>query len=146
MLKFYTRSLLTIVYKKVFGTFLFCLEVDLITQIKKNLVSTHSQKIGLWITHDINNIKQITNAILSTLVRWKRMKKFRSKIWNSLVFGSVKPKFTLTTCTTLSNFVHDFWVDCFPKPKLLSGADRLIYLNISIGISKINSPRPACAP
>ena len=38
---------------------------------------------------------------------------------------------------SLSNLVHDFWEDCCPNPKLLLAADRLIYLNISIGIIKI---------
>ena len=27
----------------------------------------------------------------------------------------------------VSNIVHDFWEDCFRKPKLLLAADRLIY-------------------
>ena len=40
---------------------------------------------------------------------------------------------------SLSNFVLDFWENCFHKPKL--SANRLIYLKI--GISKINSLSPA---
>ena len=35
-----------------------------------------------------------------------------------------------------SNLVYDFWEDCFPKPKLILAANRLINLNTSIGISK----------
>ena len=35
---------------------------------------------------------------------------------------------------SLSNLVHDFWEDCFHEPKLLLAANRLIHLNISIGI------------
>ena len=39
------------------------------------------------------------------------------------------------------NLVHDFWENCFRKPKLLSAANRLIYLNISVDLSKIHAPR-----
>ena len=35
LLEFCTRFLLTIVYKKVFGIFLFCLDLELFTKIKK---------------------------------------------------------------------------------------------------------------
>ena len=35
---------------------------------------------------------------------------------------------------SLSNLVHDFWENCFRKPKLLLAANRLIYLNMSTGI------------
>ena len=31
----------------------------------------------------------------------------------------------------LSNFVHDFWEDCFRKPELLLAANMLIYFNTS---------------
>ena len=40
------------------------------------------------------------------------------------------------------NLVHDFWEDCFSKPKLLLAVNRQIYLNTSIGISKIYVPSP----
>ena len=39
---------------------------------------------------------------------------------------------------SLSKLVHDFWKDYFRKPKLLPAANRLIYVNNSIGISKIH--------
>ena len=42
---------------------------------------------------------------------------------------------------SLSNLVHHFWGECFHKPKLLLAANRLVYLNTSIGISKIHDPR-----
>ena len=46
----------------------------------------------------------------------------------------------------LSNLVHDFLEDCFPKPKRLLAANRLIYLNISIDLSKTHgSPLPSHA-
>ena len=41
---------------------------------------------------------------------------------------------------SLSNLVHYFWENCFRKPKLLLAANRLIYLNISIGVSKFHGP------
>ena len=40
-----------------------------------------------------------------------------------------------------ANLAHDFFEDCFPKPKLLLPANSLIYLNISISISKIHCSR-----
>ena len=33
---------------------------------------------------------------------------------------------------SLNNVVHNFWENCFRKPKLLLAANRLIYLNISM--------------
>ena len=46
---------------------------------------------------------------------------------------------------SLSNLLNDVWENCFRKPKLLLAENRLIYLNISMGISKIYGPRPlAC--
>ena len=39
---------------------------------------------------------------------------------------------------SLSNLVNYFWENCFRKPKLLLAANRLIYLNILIGISKFH--------
>ena len=43
---------------------------------------------------------------------------------------------------SLSNLLNDVWEYCFRKPKLLLAENRLIYLNISMGISKIYGPRP----
>ena len=59
------------------------------------------------------------------------------KIIHSHVFFRVFAK-------SLSNLVHDFLEDCFPKTKLLLAANRLIYLNISIGLSKMQSLAPSC--
>ena len=42
LLKLRTRFLLTIVYKRVCGIFLFYLDLELFAKIKKDLVSTHS--------------------------------------------------------------------------------------------------------
>ena len=33
---------------------------------------------------------------------------------------------------SLNNLVHDFWENCFRKPKRLLDANSLIYLNVSI--------------
>ena len=49
----------------------------------------------------------------------------------------IRKYFLKVFAKSLSNLVHDFWEDCCPNPKLLLAADRLIYLNISIGIIKI---------
>ena len=59
---------------------------------------------------------------------------------NSLT--SIFQDFTLN----LSNIFYDFWEDCFYKPKLLLATNSLIYLNISISISKIDGPHSPRAP
>ena len=46
----------------------------------------------------------------------------------------------------LSKLVHDFWEDYFYKPKLLLAANRSIYFNISICISKTHGARSPRAP
>ena len=50
--------------KGAWDFFLFCLEFQLFAKIKKDLVSTHSQKLGLSITQDLNNIKKIPHRLL----------------------------------------------------------------------------------
>ena len=42
----------------------------------------------------------------------------------------------------LSKLVHDFWEDYFYKPELLLAANRSIYFNISICISKTHGAGP----
>ena len=42
LLKLCTRFLLTNIYKRVFGTFLFCIDLELFAKIKNDLVFTHS--------------------------------------------------------------------------------------------------------
>ena len=58
LLKLRTRFLLTNVYKRVFGIFLFCLDIGLFAKIKKDLVSTRSFFTLLLITQDLNKIKK----------------------------------------------------------------------------------------
>ena len=58
LLKLGTRFLLTIVYKRVCGIFLFCLDLELFAKTKKDLVSTHLYFTLLLITQDINKIKK----------------------------------------------------------------------------------------
>ena len=43
--------------------FLFYLELELFAKIKKDLVSTHSEKPGLSITQDLNKIKIIPDTL-----------------------------------------------------------------------------------
>ena len=64
LLKLCTRFLLTNVYKRVFGIFLFCLDLELFAKIKKDLVSTHSFFTLLLITQDLNKIKKIPHTLL----------------------------------------------------------------------------------
>ena len=60
----HTFFLLTNDYKRVFRIFLFCLDLELFAKIKKDLVSTHSQKPGLSITQNLKKIKNIPNTLL----------------------------------------------------------------------------------
>ena len=45
------------------GFFLFCLELELFAKIKKDLVSTHSQKPGLSLTQGLGKIKKIPQTL-----------------------------------------------------------------------------------
>ena len=58
LLKLRTRFLLTNVYKRVCGIFLFYLDLELFAKIKKDLVSTHSFFTLSLITQDLNKIKK----------------------------------------------------------------------------------------
>ena len=63
-LKLRTRFLLTNVYKRVCGIFLFYLDLELFAKIKKYLVSTHSFFTLLLITQDPNKIRKIPDTLL----------------------------------------------------------------------------------
>ena len=58
LLKFCTHFLLTSVYRRVCGIFLFYLDLVLFAKIKKDLVSRHSFFTHLLITRDLNKIKK----------------------------------------------------------------------------------------
>ena len=64
LLKLRTRFLLTNVYKRVCGIFLFYLDLELFAKIKKDLVSTHSVFTLLLITQDLNKMKKIPHIFL----------------------------------------------------------------------------------
>ena len=64
LLKLRTSFLLTNVYKRVSGFFLFCLDLELLAKIKKDVVSTHSFFTFLSITQDLNKIKKIPITLL----------------------------------------------------------------------------------
>ena len=57
-LKLRTGFLLTNVYKRLCGIFLFYLDLELFAKIKKDLVSTHSLFTLLLITQDLSKIKK----------------------------------------------------------------------------------------
>ena len=79
LLKLRTRFLLTNVYKRVCGIFLFYLDLELFAKIKKDLVSTHSFFTLLLITQDLNKIKKIPHTLLWTLLSRKRVQNFSKK-------------------------------------------------------------------
>ena len=64
LLKLRTRFLLTNVYKRACGIFLFSLDLEVFAKIKKDLVSTHSFFTVLLITQDLNEIKKIPKILL----------------------------------------------------------------------------------
>ena len=64
LLKLRTRFLLTNVYKRVCGIFLFYLDLELFAKIKKDLVSTHSIFTLLLITQGLNKVKEIPHILL----------------------------------------------------------------------------------
>ena len=58
LLKRRTRLLLTNVYKRVCGIFLFCLDLKFFAKTKKDLVSTHAFFTLLLITQDLHKTKK----------------------------------------------------------------------------------------
>ena len=64
LLKLRTRFLLTNVYKRVCGIFLFYLDLELFAKIKKDLVSTHSFLTLLLKNQDLNKMKKIPHTLL----------------------------------------------------------------------------------
>ena len=77
------------------------------------------------------------------LEKYLRKSSFLVKVQLKWIYSYV---FSKVFAKSLSNLVYDIWKDCFPKPKLLLAANRLIYLNMSIGISKIHPPQPPFRP
>ena len=64
LLKLRTRFLLTNVYKRVCGIFLFYLDLELFAKIKKDLVSTYSFFTLLLITQDLKKIRKTPHTLL----------------------------------------------------------------------------------
>ena len=62
--KLRTGLLLTNVYKRMCGIFLFCLDLELFAKIKKDLVSSHSFFTLLLMTEDLNKIKKMPCTLL----------------------------------------------------------------------------------
>ena len=82
LLKLRTRFLLTNIYKSVFGIFffLFCLDLELFTKIKKDLVSTESFFTFLLIIQDLNKIKKNPEHAFVDIVKQERCAKFQQNI------------------------------------------------------------------
>ena len=64
LLKLHTHFLFTNVYKNVCDIFLFCLDLELLGKIKKDLVSAHSFPTHLSITQNLNQINTIPHTLL----------------------------------------------------------------------------------
>ena len=65
--------------KGYLGFILFCLDLDLFTNIKRDSVYTHSLKPFLLITQDLNKIKKIPNTLLYAFLSRKRVQNFGKK-------------------------------------------------------------------
>ena len=74
--------------KAYVGFYLFCLDLELFANIKKDLVSTHSFYTLLLITQDLNKIKKIPLTFLETLLSRKSVQDFSKKILSSMVVGA----------------------------------------------------------
>ena len=61
------------------GFFLFCLELELFDKIKKDLVSTHSQKPDLSITQDQNKTKKNPKHPFVDIGKTETCAKFRQE-------------------------------------------------------------------
>ena len=70
------------------GFFLFCLELELFAKIKKDLVSTHSQKPGLSITQDLNKMKENPEHPFVDIGETETCTKVQQKTLNSMVVGA----------------------------------------------------------
>ena len=88
LLKLRTRFLLTIVYKRVCGIFLFYLDLELFAKIKKDLVSTYSFFTLSVITQDLNKIKKNPTNPFVDITKQKTCAKFQQKILKSMVVGA----------------------------------------------------------
>ena len=86
LLKLRTRFLLTNVYERVFGTFLLCLDLQLLAKIKKDLVSTRSFLTFLLITQDKKNPE---NPFVD-IAKQETCAKFQQKIFNFVQLKLVK--------------------------------------------------------
>ena len=67
------------------GIFLFYLELELFTKIKKYLVSTHSQKPSLSISQGLDKILKNPTHPFKDIRKIKTCAKFQQKILNSTV-------------------------------------------------------------
>ena len=72
------------------GFLLYYLELELFAKIKKDLVSTHSQKPDLSITQDLNKIKKNPEHPFVDIGKKKTCIQFQQKILNSVVVGACK--------------------------------------------------------
>ena len=105
----------------------------------------------------MHNLFTVTTNIQVGVLWKKSCETFKQNPWKispkKFIFSKVAGSKNEFICTyfsrflskSLSNLVHDFREDCFRKTKLLLAANRLIYLNILIGLWKIQSPAPSCA-
>ena len=75
-------------FQWVFGTF-FCLDLELFAKIKKDLVSTDSQKPGLSTTQHLNKIKKSRTSV-DRHYKQEACAKFQKKVLKSMIVELVK--------------------------------------------------------
>ena len=91
---------------------------------------------------EVHGKRSPLNFLNKSLVKYLRKTSFLVRL-QVLKMNSLTQFFKLLA-KCLGNVVHDFWENCFRKPKPLIAAIRLISLNIAI--SKIHGPRHLCVP
>ena len=87
LLKLCAHFLLTNLYKRVYGIFLFCLDLELFAKIKKDLVSTPSFYTLVKITDYLNKKKNPAQPFVY-ITKYKTCAKFEQKILTSMVLGA----------------------------------------------------------
>ena len=71
--------------KECVGFLKFCSEFELLAEIKKDLVSTHSQKSDLSITQDLDKIKKTPTHNFVDIGKTETCAKYQQKILNCTV-------------------------------------------------------------
>ena len=99
----FTRVFCLLLCLKCSRFVLFCLDLQLLPKLKKDLVSTHAQKPRLSITQDLNKIKKNPEHPFVDLGNQERCTKFQQNLLNSMLVGSQSFQLTRQITSFLGN-------------------------------------------